>query len=831
LQNTLLPYRKKRTILLAALLVATVLDATGRAHLALSYDSLKETVVKIEPSLVEFGDSIGDQIPIPGTQFNVTVNAYNVTDLYGFDLKFRWNTTFLQYVRHYVHVSKDTYSDGILWNPTIQLANEVNVTAGTYWVAYASMLPAPAFNGSGSFFTITFEIKKQPFDYETGGQEIDPVDTVLEFISTDLAKKEPVGPIPHSVQNAIVRIWERSSAFPYPTVEVIPTRVERLPANSYFNVNIWIFGMDPSSDISSFNITLTFNTTLVEGVYITEGAWPRSYALNVTEIVNRVDNAGGTATYAMELGNKQEEPPTAGILFTVEFKVVYESLTCPPPSCELALRPTSLVSRTSGPIFHQVKNGTYTANRPPPVAKFTWSPNSYIMPLGQIITFNASDSYHRLGAKITQYAWDFGDQTKESTTAPVITHTYANSGNFTVVLNVTDIGGFWNSTSAKLFIVEPPPLPRLVVEPKYLDLGPYPPQVVGHEFNISIYIESLDAAWSLQSLKFSLTYNVTLIDVKDDLADIIVPDTWPGPNEVTLVRQTLSLGKVIVKLQGKDFPQSGKLLATTVKFTVLYQGIYPTIDDSGLTLSDIQLNGTVGSIPTDPPINGQFAVRGLSPPLKASFACLPPNPRIGEAITFDASNSTPDGFIANYTWNFGDLNVTTVRVPIVTHQYHSIGTHYITLRITDIYGSDNTSGTTVFINKTVPTVTISAHPALVTLGSIVAVDGTISPAVERANVSIPIECRSEGEENWTTLITVKINDQGHYTYSWKPDKIGKYQLTARWPGDESTYPSSGEVQIVTVKAQPTELAPYIVAGIVMAILVSALFFIRSRRRK
>jgi len=172
--------------------------------------TLTETVIKVEPALIEFGDPAGDPIPIPGTQFTVTVKIYNVTNLYGFDLRFRWNTTYLGYVSHSVLVPRDTYLDGVLWNPILPLADEVNSTAGTYWIAYSSMYPAPSFKGTGTVFTMTFEVINQPYDHETGGPNVDSIDTILDFSSTDLAA-EGGDPIPHCVESATIRIWEKLS--------------------------------------------------------------------------------------------------------------------------------------------------------------------------------------------------------------------------------------------------------------------------------------------------------------------------------------------------------------------------------------------------------------------------------------------------------------------------------------------------------------------------------------------------------------------------------------------------------------------------------------------
>ncbi len=76
-------------------------------------------------------------------------------------------------------------------------------------------------------------------------------------------------------------------------------------------------------------------------------------------------------------------------------------------------------------------------------------------------------------------------------------------------------------------------------------------------------------------------------------------------------------------------------------------------------------------------------VKIVTPP-KAHFAYSPDYPAPNQAVTFNASLSTPDGgTLTSYAWNFGDGNTTTVTTPIITHAYNLSATYNITLTITD----------------------------------------------------------------------------------------------------------------------------------------------------
>lgn len=58
------------------------------------------------------------------------------------------------------------------------------------------------------------------------------------------------------------------------------------------------------------------------------------------------------------------------------------------------------------------------------------------------VIFNATKSYPRgPNSTIASYAWDFGDETNSTTSAPTIEHKFSKIGNYTVTLNVTDDKG------------------------------------------------------------------------------------------------------------------------------------------------------------------------------------------------------------------------------------------------------------------------------------------------------------------------------------------------------------------------------------------------------
>ncbi|MGQ9460260.1 MAG: Ig-like domain repeat protein [Candidatus Bathyarchaeaceae archaeon] len=67
----------------------------------------------------------------------------------------------------------------------------------------------------------------------------------------------------------------------------------------------------------------------------------------------------------------------------------------------------------------------------------------------------------------------------------------------------------------------------------------------------------------------------------------------------------------------------------------------------------------------------------------------------------------------------------------------------------------------------------------------------------RQNVSVTIFYRpSDG--TWNTLDVVKTDLDGNYTYSWKPEAAGTYEVMTRWEGDENTLGDESNVLSLTV---------------------------------
>lgn len=233
----------------------------------------------------------------PPATFTIAVKIANISLLYGFDIQFAWNPSLLEYVNHTVKVPRSTYPDGVLYNPILPIRNDVDPVAGTYWAAYASMLPAPSFNGSGTFFEMTFRV------IGTGR-------CVLEITACDLANIYGT-PIPREVRHGYFSNYE-----PAPVdIMVSPRSIvdsTMTPCHN-FRVNVTVIDV---VDLYAFEFWIDYNTTMLDTVSIqVNPAYPPGQTLvEILETEGRLHAKGWLLPPAPSLNGNI-------VLATIEFHV------------------------------------------------------------------------------------------------------------------------------------------------------------------------------------------------------------------------------------------------------------------------------------------------------------------------------------------------------------------------------------------------------------------------------------------------------------------------------------------------------------------------------
>ena len=142
-------------------------------------------------------------------------------------------------------------------------------------------------------------------------------------------------------------------------------------------------------------------------------------------------------------------------------------------------------------------------------------------------------------------------------------------------------------------------------------------------------------------------------------------------------------------------------------------------------------------------------------------------------------------------------------------------------------GIHNVQITTRFV---ISTISMTLSPPSITLGSSVTISGAIDPV--RANVNVTILYKPSGGD-WTFLANVTTDSNGNYSYTWKPEEAGTYEVKASWKGDPTTLGAESDppYPTLTVKAAaeiPLEIVVAAVVGIIIIVAI-VVYFVKIRK--
>jgi hypothetical protein len=242
-------------------------------------------------------------LPI-GSTFTISIKIFNVTGLYGFDIIIHWNPAILEYVSHEIRVPKNTYPDGVLWNPVLPVTNLADPIGGTVWIAYACMHPAPVFDGDGTFFKVTLRV-------------IAEGSCPLNFLSHDLSDK-PAMAIPHYIQEGY---FSNAPPPPPPTplkLNVVPKKIVDSLLTPCHDISVNVTAKD-AKDVYSYEFKMAYNTTILDCIEITEGPFLKDVG-PTSVFVNIIDEPSGILHYGVTLLSPSSANGS-GVLATIKFHV------------------------------------------------------------------------------------------------------------------------------------------------------------------------------------------------------------------------------------------------------------------------------------------------------------------------------------------------------------------------------------------------------------------------------------------------------------------------------------------------------------------------------
>jgi PKD repeat protein len=444
----------------------------------------------------------------------------------------------------------------------------------------------------------------------------------------------------------------------------------------------------------------------------------------------------------------------------------------------------------------------------PPQANFTASKTT-ITP-GETITFDATNGYDPdPNGKITQYLWDFGDDTPLVTeTDPITEHTYQQEGTYTVKLTITDKDGLKNETSLEVGVFGKfeIAITDIIVSPTQVRIGELT------YINVTITREPLPKPIEETSKSINLKINIF------------------GNNSLLVSTRTIApqvgLDK-IVSLKWNTSEAAAGTYSIKAKIIVTEIGAisadeYPfketDLSDNELVFGEVlveKLNSILSIVvsPTSFTVGERAKISGfLSPPRVDSEIII--QIKTGDkGWTSIATTTTTAGGFYVYTWT-----------------PETAGTYQLRAGWNgdDITYANVSGAVTVTVEQMLSAITIDVDRTTTTLGSSVVISGKLTP--QRQGITLTINVRKLGG-TWSLLQTVTTDAEGNYSYEWTPKEPGTYEVQVIWEGDVNTRGSESEIKTVKVNAPtPLEIYTYAAVGAIAIIGAGfAVYFLKKRK--
>ncbi|GLU44904.1 PKD domain-containing protein [Allomuricauda sp. NBRC 101325] len=330
------------------------------------------------------------------------------------------------------------------------------------------------------------------------------------------------------------------------------------------------------------------------------------------------------------------------------------------------------------------------------------------------VSFTGSGSSDDMGT-ITSYAWDFGDGGTSTEADP--THTFTTEGIYTVTLIVTDIEGLTDSDELSITVLTPNVAPVAVITATP-ENGEAPLEVafIGSNSTDSGSGTIVSYAWDFGDGNSSTEADPTHIytDAGNYTAELIVTDDGGLTGTASILIQVTEIG-------GNQAPvavATANITTGLAPLPIIFNGSGST-DDVGVVSYEWNFGDGQSSTEADPThtfvASGVYTVvltvtdgGGLLDTAEitvtvtnqAPVAIATATPETGNApleVSFMGSNSSDNGSIVSYAWDFGDGNSSPLDDP--THTYSSSGSYTAVLTVTDDEGLTSTASILIQVTE------------------------------------------------------------------------------------------------------------------------------------
>lgn len=352
--------------------------------------------------------------------------------------------------------------------------------------------------------------------------------------------------------------------------------------------------------------------------------------------------------------------------------------------------------------------------------------------VGQAVTFDGSGS--QSSNPITTYTWDFGDG--NSATGPQANHTYAQPGDYTVTLSVTDDQNQQASTTQAIKVdpqPQPVPLAAVISGPSQGTTG----QSLAFDGQGSTSAAPLnsiqwdfgDGTTGSSSLSVNHTYQnpgayTVLLTLANDngqnntAVQQVTIQAAPAANQppqpaIQADATTVEAGGVVnfdasgssagspITGYDWDFGDGNTGSGQLASHTFTQPGSY------NVTLTVTDQNGQSATATQSVTVN-----LAQPQPLTANISA-PASAGVGQPVTFDGQQSTSAGPLTSVQWDFGDGSTGGGSSPsdlVTDHTYQQPGTYTVQLTLSNDLNQTNTTTFDITVQAAPPPPPVTDQP-------------------------------------------------------------------------------------------------------------------------
>jgi hypothetical protein len=161
----------------------------------------------------------------------------------------------------------------------------------------------------------------------------------------------------------------------------------------------------------------------------------------------------------------------------------------------------------------------------------------------------------------------------------------------------------------------------------------------------------------------------------------------------------------------------------------------------------------------------------------------------------------------SYDWTPTSAGTYEVKASWSGDETYEAAENSATITVTDIITSGSSS------------ISCSASPSSILVGSSTTISGSLSPAI--ADTDVTLSYRLSG--SWNSLQTVSTDSSGSYSYDWTPNSAGTYQVKASWIGNIDYEETTSSSVSIKVNEEETGTSPDIFSRPeVISVLIAAI---------